>query len=91
MTELRCFFHVRPGHEEQMREVCSKFVSAKGPGDSWVIQTGVHDATFTMFDNDRRFLVATCYDTDWDAYIEDAVRLVGADKWYAEPSSRQTG
>jgi hypothetical protein len=52
-------------------------------GDSWVIRTGVHDATFTLFDNDRRFLFATSYDTDWDSYLEDAVTIVGADKWYA--------
>ena len=65
-----------------MREVCNSLVSAKGLGDSWVIQTGVHDGSLTLFDNDRQFLFATSYDTDWDAYIEEAVNLVGADKWY---------
>jgi hypothetical protein len=58
-----------------MREVCSGFTSAKEAGDSWVIRTGVHDATFTLFDNDTRFMYQGIFDTDFDTYVEDAVNL----------------
>lgn len=31
----------------------------------------VHDMRFVFIDNDTRFLFATAYDGEWDAYIED--------------------
>jgi len=30
-----------------------------------------------MFENDRRFLSATTYDTEWDPYMDDSIALVG--------------
>jgi len=80
--ELRCFFHVREGKERELREVCENFLAATEKGDEFGVRTGLHDATVTMFDNDRRLLFATSFDQDWDTYIEEAIGIVGPEKWY---------
>jgi len=35
-----------------------------------------------MFDNDTRFPFTTTYDSEWDPYITDVVRLVGGAPYY---------
>jgi hypothetical protein len=84
VTELRIFFHVKPGHAEQLKEACRKFVG--GAARSSVenqLAVGIHDQSMTVFDNDTRLLFATTFDTDWDAYIDDSVNLVGKEKYFA--------
>jgi len=68
--------------ERQLREVCENFLAATEKGDDFGVRTGLHDATVTLFDNDRRLLFATSFDQDWDTYIEEAIGIVGPGKWY---------
>ena len=84
VTELRIFFHVKPGHAEQLKEACRKFA---GGGARTSIENalsvGIHDQSITLFDNDTRLLFATTFDTDWDPYIEDSVNLVGKENYFS--------
>jgi hypothetical protein len=82
VRELRLFLHVRPGHAEQLREESRNFIAAKNRGDRAVRKTGVHEASLTLFDNDKQFLLAASYDTEWEPYIEDVINTAGQDKFY---------
>ena len=84
VTELRIFFHVKPGHAELLKEACRKFVGggARTSVEN-VLQVGIHDQSLTLFDNDTRFLFATTFDTDWDPYVEDSVNLVGKENYFS--------
>jgi hypothetical protein len=65
VTELRIFFHVKPGHAEQLKEACRKF--AGGGARTSIenaLRVGIHDQSITLFDNDTRLLFATTFDTD---------------------------
>ena len=78
VSELTTFFHVKPGHEKLMREACHEFVSNP---DRMVpeklAQIGIHELRLVLFDNDTRFMWITSFDTDWDPYIDDTLRLIG--------------
>ena len=41
------------------------------------MKTGVRDARLVVFDDGRRLLFATGFETDWDPYIDDAILIVG--------------
>src|SRR3954452_11370244 len=84
VTELRIFFHVKPGHAEQLKEACRNF--AGGGARTSIenaLRVGIHDQSITLFDNDTRLLFATTFDTDWDPYIEDSVNLVGKENYFS--------
>ena len=78
VSELTTFFHVKPGHEKLIREACHEFVSNP---DRMVpeklAQIGIHELRLVLFDNDTRFMWITSFDTDWDPYIDDTLRLIG--------------
>ena len=81
--ENRAFFHVRPGHAEELAAACVRFVSTPGrTGLEGQMQTGIHDQSLTVFDDGTRFLFATTFDTEWDPYFEDSVSVVGAENYY---------
>ena len=86
--ELRCFFDVKPGHAEQLKEACLTLASnprraGAGPEvEEGIALIGLHDNTATLFDNDTRFLFTTTYDSEWDPYIADTARLVGIEPYY---------
>lgn len=78
VSELTTFFHVKPGHEKLIREACHEFVSNP---DRMVpeklAQIGIHELRLVLFDNDTRFMWITSFDSDWDPYIDDTLRLIG--------------
>jgi hypothetical protein len=83
VTELRIFFHVKPGHAEQLKEACRKFAGGGARTNiENALRVGIHDQSITLFDNDTRLLFATTFDTDWDPYIEDSVNLVGKENYF---------
>ena len=41
------------------------------------MRTGLRDVRFVIFDNGKRMLFATAFETDWDTYIDDVVLIVG--------------
>ena len=51
-------------------------VSAASPR-TMNIRTGLRDVRFVIFDNGKRMLFATAFETDWDPYIDDVVLVVG--------------
>lgn len=79
VSELGVFLHVRPGHAEDLRRELRGF--ATSPGRKGMVgaaeKIGVRTLRGSLFDNDTRFLFATTFDTDWDAYIDDALEMMG--------------
>lgn len=82
ISELSTFFTVKPGHEEQLRQASKRFnMMLLGAPPKVLQQVGIRDMRHVIFDNGRRFLLITAFETDWDAYIDDAITLIGVDKW----------
>ena len=74
VTELRIFFHVKPGHAEALKEELRKFKTDEERNSKLAyVATGIQDMSCTLFDDDTRYLHATTFDTDWDPYIDDSV------------------
>ena len=71
--EFSLFFHVRPGHEREVREAVTQLQQSPGyrPGDYDVPIRSIHEARFVLFDGDTRLVFATSFDGPWDAYMED--------------------
>lgn len=78
VSELTAFFGVKPGHEADLRAACRRFSEAvrnTNPQDAQ--KTGLRDSRHVIFDNGRRLLWTTTFETDWDPYLDDALMLVG--------------
>jgi hypothetical protein len=81
-SELAAFFTVKPGHEEELRAACRRFVEMLRNSDPKDTQrTGLRDNRFVIFDDGRKLLWATTFETDWDTYIDDAVLIVGMENF----------
>jgi len=72
-SEFSLFFHVRPGHEREIREAITALQHSPGyrPGDYALPIATIHEARFVLFDEDTRLLFATSFDGPWDAYMDD--------------------
>lgn len=78
VSELATYFDVKPGHEEQLREAVAKFVEVLRDSDpAETIKTGLRDSRHVIFDDGRRLLWATTFETEWDPYVDDALLTVG--------------
>ena len=74
VTELRLFFHVIPGHAEELkRELLKMYESEQRNSKAAHLMTGIQSMTCTLFDNDTKYLHCTEFDTDWDPYIDDTL------------------
>lgn len=81
-SELAAFFDVKPGHEDQLREAVQRFervIRETPPAET--IKTGLRSTRHVIFDEDRTLLWATTFETDWDPYLDDALLVVGPDKF----------
>jgi hypothetical protein len=79
VSELAAFFHVKPGHEEQARAACARFADALRAVPQLDTQkTGLRDSRHVLF-GDGGLLWATTFETPWDAYLDDAMVLIGVD------------
>jgi hypothetical protein len=82
ISELTAFFHVKPGHEQQLREACQRFVNGLRNADPRVIQkAGLRDMRHAIFDGGTRLLWITAFETDWDPYIDDSLDMMGIQTW----------
>jgi hypothetical protein len=80
LSEMSVFFHVRPGHAEQLYAAIQRFGLAAREAVMKVGKSGgLRDTRFVIFDNGQRLLWATSFETDWDAYIDDSVVILGQD------------
>ena len=72
-SEFSLFFHVKPGHQEALRQAVEMLQRTPGyrPGDYDLPIATIHEARFVLFDDDTRLLFATSFDGPWDAYMED--------------------
>jgi hypothetical protein len=79
VSELGLYLHVRPGHAEDIRREVHAF--AASPGRRGMVaaaeKIGVRTLRAALFDNDTRFFFGTTFDTDWDAYVDDALEMMG--------------
>jgi hypothetical protein len=74
VSELTTFFTVRPGHEEAMRaavERVNQMLHEMGPEAHR--KMGLREWRQVLFDNGKRLMLATSFETDWDPYVDDAV------------------
>jgi hypothetical protein len=72
-SEFTLFFHVKPGHEREIRDAIDVLQNSPGyrPGDYNLPISSIHEARFALFDDDTRLLFATSFDGPWDAYMDD--------------------
>ena len=71
VSELTTIFTVKPGHAEQLRAADLKVVR----------KSGLRDVRLVLVDDDRRLLLMTTFETDWDPYIDDAINITGVENW----------
>ena len=82
VSELTAFFGVLPGHEAEIRAACARFGEQFLNADPVIHQkVGLRDMKHVLFDDDRRLMLITTFETDWDAYVNDAVTLIGVEHW----------
>jgi hypothetical protein len=78
VSELTAFFNVVPGQEENLRKALERFANTIRTMDPEQTQkTGLRDTRHVIFDNGRRLLWTTTFETDWDPYLDDAIAIVG--------------
>jgi hypothetical protein len=85
VNELSVFLKVKPGHEQQVREVfAGDDAIADRPARVKEMLDSVgtlHEARMVLFDDDTRLLIATSFDGDSDVYIEDFARTLVLQDW----------
>jgi hypothetical protein len=82
ISELTAFFHVIPGHEQQLAEACQRFVTGlRNAGPEVFQKTGLRDMRHAIFDGGTRLLWITAFETEWDPYIDDSIALMGIQTW----------
>jgi hypothetical protein len=82
VSELTVFFGVQPSHEDELRAACQRFSDAlHAASPESHLETGLRDWKHVIFDNGRRLMLVTSFDTDWDPYVDDAVSNIGVERW----------
>jgi hypothetical protein len=82
VSELSTFFTVRPGHEQEMHaaiERVQKLLEELGPEVHQKL--GLREWRQVLFDNGKRLMLITSFETDWDPYIDDALQVFGVDSF----------
>jgi hypothetical protein len=80
ISEMAGFWDVVPGHEEELPAATRRMVQAVRHLDpATSMKTGLRDTRHVIFDNGRRLLWATTFETEWDSYVDDAILLIGID------------
>src|ERR1044071_7414216 len=82
VSELAAFYHVKPGHEDALREALKQFRKVIANTDPKDLQrAGLRDNRLVMFDNDQRLVLLNTFDTDWVPYVDDAFQVIAAEHW----------
>lgn len=78
ISEVSAYLTVKPGHEEEARAGALRFGEMLKKSNWKDIQkTGLRDARLVNFDNGRRLMFASGFETDFDPYVDDAIEVVG--------------
>jgi hypothetical protein len=81
-SELTAFFTIKPGHADELRGALERFQTRAQPRDSSVFERlGLRTQRHVIFDNGRRVMWCTAFESDWDPYIEDAIQIFGQQSW----------
>ena len=76
VSELATYWNVLPGHEDQLRAATQRFADTLRGVDLDVnIHTGLREQRHVIFDNGRRLMWATTFESEWDPYFEDFVKI----------------
>ena len=82
VSEVSAYFHIKPGHADALRAAIDRFQGALHAAPAELIQRfGLQDMRHVIFDGDTRLNWATSFETDWEPYIDDSVRMFGIEKW----------
>jgi hypothetical protein len=77
-SELATYWDILPGHEEELRAATQRFAGMLRAMDpAKLAATGLRDSRHVIFDDGRRLLWATTFETEWDPYVDEALLLVG--------------
>lgn len=78
VSEVSAYLTVKPGHEEEARAASLRFGEVLKKSN-WkdIAKTGLRDARLVNFDNGRRLMFASGFETDFDPYVDDAILIVG--------------
>jgi hypothetical protein len=82
VSELTTFFTVLPGHEQEMSaalERWGRYLHELGPDIHRKI--GLREWRQALFDDGRRMMLSTAFETDWDPYVDDALTVFGLDRF----------
>jgi hypothetical protein len=80
ISELTTFWEILPGREEEVRAGGARMVERiRNLDPVEAMKTGLRDTRFVIFDDGRRLMWETTFETDWDPYIEDAIYVVGVE------------
>ena len=83
VSEVSAYFHIKPGETDALRAAIDRFQGALHAAAPELIQRfGLQDMRHVIFDGDTRLNWATSFETDWEPYIDDSVRMFGIEKWY---------
>jgi hypothetical protein len=73
VSELTMLIPFAPGGAKRLRAFLKLLGGNLNKGDK---VGSLHDMRFVFLENDTKLLFATTYDGDWDAYIDDFVKLI---------------
>jgi hypothetical protein len=78
ISEVSAYMTVKPGHEEEARAAAGRFGEMLR-NSAWedLQKTGLRDARLVNFDNGKRLMFASGFETEWDPYVDDAILVVG--------------
>jgi hypothetical protein len=77
VSELTTYWDVLPGHEEELRAAIQRFADALHDTPAEMhMRTGLRDSRQVIFDDGRRLMWATTFETPWDPYVDDFI-LIG--------------
>ena len=78
ISEMSTFYHVKEGQQEKLREAVQRFVdTVRSLPPEEAMKAGLRDSRHVIFDEGRQLVWFTTFESEWDPYIEDSIRIVG--------------
>ncbi|MFN8662894.1 MAG: hypothetical protein U0075_26100 [Thermomicrobiales bacterium] len=82
VSELTAFLTVKEGHEADLRAAAQRFnAKIDGAPREALRKIGIRNMRLVIYDEGRKLLWTTSFETDWDPYIDDALILLGIQSW----------
>ncbi|MFF3327257.1 hypothetical protein [Streptomyces sp. NPDC002889] len=83
VSELSALMSVKEGHKEPMKATIQVFEDRlRDPRtQSSLERIGLRSLRFVLFDDDRRLMWLTSFESEWDPYVDDALAIIGLPVW----------